>query len=453
MLLLGLFIIWLFILSAEKFMALSYFGWALLALIGFLNIELILYSAFFFAAFFHPSGVFENSFFTPKHFQIIGIIGLFHTLRLALKKPTAPNLRSLTSLSPFLLLFLLSLFSSWRTGQFNASLTYHLNLLLTWGCLLLLASAVTERKRKLSSYALFFAGGMAVQILVCFINLVFHTHIFSLHIIHNNHIGIQSAFCVFYPLTFLALGQGKSQFMKGILFLLLGILFLGLVFACCRNAYICFFVVYLIFFTLLKHAPDPHVQKTSRRFALILPLGLIPLVLLSMLVNFDVLARFASLFLEVLNVDSWFYSLSDHENFGFLGLFRLVQFYDLYDILQTHPLLGMGMTHRALEFHGLYLTILASTGLIGFSIFVLFVRHLLHQSLESLRVSPSTEIFSLRLSSYVATLLWLLCGFLETFFLQFSPWINLLLLTIAADFFSKNAELTHKKAPYHGFLT
>ncbi len=431
-------ILWCLTLLSGKLLPLAILGWTFLFILGFFDFDSLIYSSFFYATFFHPTELFPNSVFTIKHFQIsIFLFSIVYASQLLRRKVTLPHLNGVIFLLPPVLLFLISLFSAALTHQLRSSFSYHLNLLVTWFSVLVLGTSIIHRKNLLKTCVLLFVSGMSVQILGCFVNLAFNIQIFTLHIIHNNHIGIQSAFCIFYPLCILALDHENTKAQKVFSYFLLIILFLGMIFACCRNAYIVFCALYVLFLFLLRWTPDPMAKKKSRFFALMLPIGLIPFVLISMLINFDVLARFASIFLEVLNPDSWVYSFSDKANFGFLGLFRLVQFYEILDILKVHPLFGMGMTHRALEFHGLYLTVLAATGISGLLLLAFFCRQLLHASLVALRSLTHLPTFALMLGAYLAVLLWLLCGFLETFLLQFSPWINLLFLATIASSYGK----------------
>ena len=54
----------------------------------------------------------------------------------------------------------------------------------------------------------------------------------------------------------------------------------------------------------------------------------------------------------------WHYTFTDTQNFGFLGIFRLNQLYDLGAILRQSPLIGVGFTRQVVDFHSLYFTFL-----------------------------------------------------------------------------------------------
>ena len=66
-----------------------------------------------------------------------------------------------------------------------------------------------------------------------------------------------------------------------------------------------------------------------------------------------------------------------------------------------------------------------------FLIFAEFVRALLNALLATLKSVHDDELFFLRLAAFCAFLTWLLCSFLESFYVQFSAWITILMAIIS----------------------
>lgn len=446
-----------FTLCEGSYLWLARLGWVLLAILFALHRRYAIYTIFFFATFFHTTGFLRHSPIALKHFHIactllIAIDILQGTFADHVKK----GLIFLRAILPFVTTLALGCVVSLRGDFALGNFRTPFNVLLVLTFLYYLYSCVVafspeERLIIFRRSILAFSAGMAVQCVAAFLNHLFGASLWGITLFHNNHLGNLSLFAFFYVMPLYA--SSKKSLGKSFYFLILLVVFAGIVASCSRTAWfttaLCLCAFVWMSWRFLKKNIGPcafHIHILPTIVVLILSFFVL------MLNNHTIAARVMGL-PKLLDLEYWKYTFADHQNFGFLGICRLEQYILLRDILIHHWLLGIGFVKKVVDMHGLLLVILGATGCIGFSLFLAFcIRHLvrIHRALS---VQISEELLLMLTGSFCAFLGWLTMSFMLTLIVHFTVWINVmigvLLVELSKDLGAKERDsgLGTRKAP------
>ncbi len=393
-------------------------AWALLPIFFAMDFRYAVCSVFFYATFFMPSGFIPDLFFTVKHFHIALALAaavqlvqksFFTSLREGIRRS-----KPMLYLVPIILISVLPLFhapASWTTLKLTANFVSVL-------LMIVYLTGMVTRTDYFREGILFFLFGLSVQVLAGLTHDLLWFNAVSGQLIHNNHMGILIAFSIFYAIP-LAMPP-SSTIQRAIAVACLAILATGLAFSCTRTAWLSFLAGFLIFFLLVQR--HPQMQKFRRR---VLRLGLLFALVLGIAAAKE-LAIFARMkeVLMLFSMDAWNHTFSDSQNFGFFGSFRLMQIFNLNEILKTNALFGIGFQHEIVGYHGFLFTLLGATGLTGLALYMLFIRSLLYSLRKSMNRMTCPGAILSHISVYCALSVWFLCSFMETLFLQYAVWIN-----------------------------
>lgn len=405
------------------------FLWLLLGFLCLRDPKLAVTSVFFFAAFFHGAGFFQNLLVTLKHFHIaLGILLVVSFVRWKwtrwkLKESWQPSL----VLIFWIVLIAISTFSLWWVGeQFMTGVRANGNLFLTFLCGSLLAILITpeEAIHGLS----FLAFGICVR---AAFGLLAYAHLPSPYlnepILYNNHLGFYcttALFCLL-PCTVTA----KDRLIKSYFVIAFCFLFFVLLLTGSRTGYISFFGGLISFVMIQRWLRKKRLaggeQKSVWLLLLSICLGsVVILLILGYLFPFGFLFPIISsrLWMALAVFDPWQWQFLGTQNFGFLGHYRMEQFQVLHEIVKQHLILGIGLVRRTTDFHSLYFTLLGGTGLTGLLTFIIFCVSWIGQGFHAMVVNDGkANVFRVALLSWMVS--WLLYSFTETFFLQFHIWV------------------------------
>jgi hypothetical protein len=386
---------------------------------------------FFFAAFFYPSGFFPNSLFTLKHFHIALVIagavcvvrGM--PVRLILRRAVS----GLLAVVPVLGIIAISFFSASVNQSPAKAFAVGLNLLLVLACFIWLMALAGERPAGIRYALYFFALGVLTQIGIGLLNLLTGRFWFTIHFLHNNHLGILSAAGFFVIFScFLTERRMRYRWLAG---MLSAGLFTGMVGSCSRTAWFSFLVC-LFFYGLMLRRREIGRLKGAYSNWLFVSLGVLAvLVGLSCFLQPYVLWRVQGLY-QVFDPHSWRMALADTDNFGFLGRLRREQFFVLGDIIRARPWTGIGFTQEVIGFHGFYLTLLGASGAAGLACFGFFIVKLCRAGFRRCFGAANSRVFVMMSRIMWALVLWLMCSVMETLFLHFWVWL-IIFLAIASS--------------------
>jgi len=399
-------------------------GWTLLAILYAVDMRYAVYSIFFFSAWFHPTGFYPALPFTLKHFHLavfltlfINIIknGFLHNLMHGFKRGGV--------FYPILLMILIGIINLTRFGVAPSALRIPANILLVIFSMIYLGGLKTESKFSLPTAILFFTVGVSMRALMGFHNTLFRSSYFDQFLLHDNHLATLSAFAIFYAIGLFtsATSLGKRCFTL----LLSLILFASILASCSRSAWFGFIVGFMVFLVTIYGVRQKGI---GWQLSICISLFLVLIVLFAHY-SVNVWERISHL-PQLLDPDYWALTVNDKRNFGFLGIQRLHQYRFLKDVLTHHGGVGIGFVKEAVDIHGLYFAILASTGIAGFLLFLFSIQLLLRRLIRSIfhpLSLPTGSVFLLRISALAALCVWLAISFMETSFVQFSTWINLLI--------------------------
>ena len=401
-------------------------SWILLAVYFAKNIDYGLCALFFYAAFFSSSGFAKGLFFTLKHFHIAFFITL--TTHLIIH----PDFRSCLKggakkqwgvLKPFLLMLLVSILPIGKSFPSNSTWLLLSNLLLTMFCFFYLQSLLFVSPTPLAKLLTYFLIGTSLSVLYGMCYDYFVHDPLNYHVLHNKHLAVEVASCLFFALSLFFLTQNKLS--KTFYFFILIILFSALILTCGRTAWISTILSTILFFNFTYK----HSQKRSlcihQKYFLVLLFSTLAILVFFGFHSELIASRYKEIPL-LWSLDYWHHTLSDQQNFGFFGIFRLRQVYELWSILKTNPLLGRGFSRDIMGFHGLYFSILGGGGIVGFSFLVQFIRNLLHKTIQAVNQASDLNHFYLSLATLCSLSSWLLCSFMQTLILQFSVWIPII---------------------------
>ncbi len=302
------------------------------------------------------------------------------------------------------------------------------NLMSIVGSFFYLSSLLKHKERLAERSILFFAAGVCVQVLLVFYNMGTNSNIFGLQFIaHNNHLGILCALTFFYPLAFAASETRRQSRIAA--WFLVWVLFLGMFFSCSRTAWFSFLFSSILFGIFFKALPSGKFKSKFARDSLGVGLVLLFAIFVGITKVYRIYYFLYWRFQEIPRLwNAWFwnYTLHDHQNFGFLGIHRLNQLYQIKAILKYSPIFGVGFVSEVVDFHSLYLTILGASGVLGLGLFIFFCVKMMTRLLWAIRTSVEIPSALMRIGAFCAVTAWLLMGFMEGLVLQYPIWMHAL---------------------------
>ncbi len=429
---------WLVVLAAAMLMTLlegewkwlARIGWVLLGVVFALDIRHAVYALFFYAAWFHPTGFMAKMMFSLKHFQLAFFMAFtVHAVNGNPVKTFITGFRNNRIFYPVLAILGIGLLNYFRFHQYPQALRTPLNLFLIMTALFYLGGILenfkADSEKILRRGMFFFVAAVTLQIFVALQNTIADTHYFNAPLIHNNHIGILAALSFFYALgLFMAEPKGTLKNLCGVSALVMSA---AVIASCSRTAWFSFLFSLVTFLVLsYQHRRAEQSVRVRKRHSLLAVVILGALVVLISKLSFEVGVRVQSL-PQLLDGAYWQYTINDFQNFGFLGIFRLLQIYALKDILHSQPLLGVGFTRQVVDFHGFYFCLIGATGFAGLLTFAYFTRQLLNNLLSAIRKPASCPTFFFRVAIFCSFISWLGCCFIETYIVQLEQLLTMLL--------------------------
>ncbi len=418
-------------LLSGKWLFLARLGWILLLIFYTLNLNYALYSLIFYAAFFCPTEYLPNPLLTVKHFHVaVMLTFLVQLFRNHFWRTLGRSLRQALVFYPFLYIFLCGVLMGLPEGNSQRPLRMIGNVTLVFLSFSYVFALIADREDLLRKGALFFVAAVALQVLIALYNHFADTKWLDIRMIHNNHLGILSAFSFFYAFS-LGLGHHR-RFFRWLGRICSLVIFVGVLFSCSRSAWLSLLIGYFIFYGLLGKILkcDQQCLVHFQKFFL-LSCVLIPLAIYGVCANPVLLNRVMD-FLDIFNPLEWRRALLDRQNFGFLGIFRLNQLDYLGSMPWYNYLWGRGLTSRIMDFHGFYFVVIGASGLLGILLLSVFCRKLIHGMLKAVQACTTSEEGIFRAGVLCAFIVWLLISFTETLYIQFYIWFNLFAAALIA---------------------
>ncbi|OGW79507.1 MAG: hypothetical protein A3G33_06840 [Omnitrophica bacterium RIFCSPLOWO2_12_FULL_44_17] len=401
-------------------------GWLLFSLIVGINPYYALYAAFFYAAFFFPSEFFPGLFFTIKHFHIaiIFCLVLFAVNRDIVGMVKA-NYKKGTILYLLITMLLISGFAGLAGPEPMRVLKTNANILSVLCACLFLIMVINSRK-VVQNAILFLSFGTAIRILHGAIFSFTHAVVFypKENLLHNNHIGFLAVSNFFLLLPTLSFSKNTNRQIAG--WACLCVIFCGIILSCSRTGWVSFviisglyaFLYYRFIFQWFEANEKTSVIKKLSAIAIFCLLTCFILVETTQ----EVRSRFFGLIRIVCDPSYWAFTLNDQQNFGFLGHYRLNQFYVLAKVMPSHWLIGNGFIKNITDIHSLYLSILGASGIIGALLFLSFSILWLKCLYRSIgKFGDAADSF--RIGTLCAFCVWLIYSVMETFVVQFNLWV------------------------------
>ncbi len=400
--------------------------WVLCAILFAIESQLAIYATFFFDAFFVSAGFFPNLFFTVKHFHIaIILLTLIQLLKGELWIKLKRNCGSAFILFCWLFLLAISTYSSYFQTDTISILRTNANILSLILSSTLLVCIIDNNKTVFKNALFFFILGVCLRVVLAgLIHFGFRFYQQEEGLMNNNHIGFLTSSSIFIVLAFLMTQKRKIE--KLFFSILLIFIFSGLLFSCSRTGWISFFLSFICFnflFFLMDKTNCHNATFIKKRYFLMLNLSIFSLIVLTaFLMNFNIHERISAL-PQLLTSDYWYFTLHDRQNFGFLGIFRLNQFNTFNFIMKHSYLFGIGLSHQVTDFHSLYMTVIAGTGLVGFFLFLYFCFLWFKSLFIKIFIQTRDGLNLFRLAILSSCFIWLFYSFMETFIVQFHIWL------------------------------
>lgn len=411
------------------------FGWLFLTVLCGMNLNYAVYAAFFFGAFFITSGFFPDLFFTIKHFHIaVWLLALIHFLKGNLYFLSKGNVSASLIFAPWLAILAISSFAAFHSNETLHALKTNGNILLTMLSVLILLWSVESRTNFLNGL-LFFISGTCLRVTLSFASQLTIPKFFSSEsILYNNHIGFLAGSVIFLLLPFLFMELSRLK--RWVCWGMLAILYSGLLLSCSRTGWFGFVFVFLCFISALfwtRRSSRSTTQSAGDGRCIARVLMVFMVITISTIYFCQpVHARILD-FNRLMDPHYWQFTFQDEQNFGFLGIYRLEQFFELRHLLATHWITGSGFNRQVTDFHSLYLAILGGTGAVGLLIFLYFVSRWIRDLMRSFG-SLAEDLKPFSVGVFCAFLVWLFYSFLETFLIQFNVWIVILAGAILSKF-------------------
>lgn len=416
------------IIACHELLQVTLVLWLLLGFLCLRDPRLAIDSVFFFAAFFHGAGFFQNPLVTIKHFHIaLSILLLVSFIRWKwtrwkLKENWRPNM----VLFFWIVLIAISIFSMWWTGEGLAKgMRTNGNLFLTLLCGSFLSILLTPQE---SMRGLGFLGfGICVRAAFSILTFCKLPGLYLKEmVLYNNHLGFYCTIALLCLLPYIMTSKNRFCWLAVIGFYFL---FCALLLSCSRTGYLSF-AGGLVSFIILQR------WLKKKGFAVTKQTG-IWLLLLSICIGGVLILLIAGYFFPlgylfpVISSRLWmtltffipsFWHRFHAENFYFLGHYRYEQFQVLVEIVKNHPFLGIGLVQRVMDFHCIYLTFLGGTGFVGFLTFLGFCISWMRQLLHAMVLDDArANTFRVALLSLMVT--WLIYSCTESFILFFNIWV------------------------------
>lgn len=402
-------------------------GWTFLVILFVIDIRYSLYTIFFSAAFFHPSTFLPNHFFTLKHFHIaLALTLVVQITKNQFWKNLVAGIKISRPLIYLILIISIGFIPFYRQSNPFSFYKVALNFLMVLSSFVYISGMIKKNEALLRHCLLLFTLGVTTHIIIAFLNFSTNSNFLGgLSIVHNNHLGVLSSFAVFHAIGY-ALSTSKISF-KIFGWLNVFLIFSALVLSCSRTSWFSFFISYLIFINSFQsRIYSPPSWKKQKRLVIFGSIFIFLMIVFFLFKsNLTVSERIGHLY-QVADFRYWKFTLNDYQNFGFLGAHRLRQINELWSTLHTNPLLGRGFNNEVFGYHGFYYVVLGGSGLIGLALFFVFIRTLLVKLIRTLHNNSNSEkLLILKICILCAMIDWLLCSVMETLFLQFSVWINI----------------------------
>ena len=420
---LGLGLLLFLTLPEKSYLWIAYLSWGGLTFLLLRDLRYALPTIFFFTSFFHDPGLIPIPFFTLKHYHIaIALVAIIQIFRGEFFKNWVAGFQKSRLLIPIGAILLISIISALATGAPSKAYFTVGNLSLVLLTAIYVLGLFSTQPVSMSRCLGFFVFGVAVNLVIGFINRHTTYDIFYLILFTNRHLGMDTGFGIFYMLALLF--SEKKLKKKALYILVTAFVLTGCVATGSRTIFYCLLIGFGSFcFLLLKNVGNKELKQKYFKFMLILVAIFTPPVIWILSSNKYIWARVRDLFI-IVKPSTWIHAFNDTQNFGFLGYSRLKQLYATGDILSQHPFFGVGLRQSVTDFHCLYYTVLAGSGIIGFLIFAIFWRNLLRNLLDSFKKKDGAEHLLYRISAFSGLLAWVVCSFMESLFLQFSVWMN-----------------------------
>lgn len=413
-------------------------GWVLLAILFSLHRRYAVYTVFFYASFFHPAGFLPNAPMTLKHFHIACIL-LMTTDMLRgnfvafLKQGKVFG----KVIAPFVLMLVFGCMVSLRSGFSINNFRLPLNLFVVlfalcylYGCVVAIRPAQRPGVVRRSLLAL--CVGAGAQVAVAIANNLEGTAYWHLVLFYNHHLGNLCLFAFFYIFPIYA--TSKKPTGKAAYFLLLIIIFTGLITSCSRTVWICCLAGFFLFMVISRYSLGRNVGRFAfYRHVVPAALCLYLAFFLLMLKSETVMARVVLMFQRVLDPRYWLFTIADEKNFGCLGILRLNDYALAKQLLFHHGLWGVGFLKQVTDMHGVPLVILGASGILGFSLYVWFIVRYSRKISRAFNREHSEECLLLLVGAFSNFVAWLLMSFAETFVVHFVVWVNVLLGVLLAE--------------------
>lgn len=408
------------------YLAFARIGWTLQAILYVLDIRYALCACFFHIAFFNPTGFFNNGLFTVKHLHIaVGMTAIVRLLKGDLTGDLARCWPFLKRFIPVFVIVALGVLNFLRFGSEFKALLIPANISLVLGMLIYLAAVFTSfeplpRLKYLELALKFFLFALLLQTAASLLPSYSLMPLWKTDVLHNNHLGILVAIGLWYALYFF--GHPSRNLSHIVSSITVIFLFAVLLVTCSRTAWISFLLVVPFW---VSEAKKSGVCSRGLRAAPLLTLILVLLTVGLCASNEFIRARVIKL-PEILNLSYWQYTLQDHQNFGFLGIFRLRDLHELKEIFLVNPLTGAGFIPKVVDIHGFYFLLIAASGLSGFFSFCVFLFRLITGLKHSTFLKPPGRESTLAAVSLCAILTWSFSLIMESYFVQFFVWLPVL---------------------------
>lgn len=401
-------------------------GWMLLAILITLNVDFGIYASYFMSTFFIGAGYFPNLEFTIKHFHIAFFLTIFILL---LRGELIESLKTKAKfISVYWLWIFIVLISSLagfiNEHGFDQILKTNANLLSVILSAIFL-TVIIYNKETFVNAIYFYALGTCARILIAFLGILparpYYMQIPEV-LLFNNHIGFLASSSLFLMISLMIHDQKPlKQIMISIMIL---ITLFGTLVSCSRTGWLSIIITSVIFAVLNRpFLHDPKMRPFLSRAKKILAFTIISFVvvfIIGIISEPFVFDRIVALG-RLMKAEYWSLTFNDRQNFGFLGIYRLNQFAEVKNMLQTNWFIGTGLDRAATNLHSLFLTILGGVGIIGFISFVLFCVLWMRQ-LRPKYFKKDDSLRLIRVGIFCSFIVWLIYSFLESFFLQFHIW-------------------------------
>lgn len=403
-------------------------GWSILAVLTWRRLEWGIRAAIFFMSFFHPVEL-PKLLFTPKHyhlaiFLLVGVQILQRQMPLMLQQV----LRRSIILIPLFVLLGLATVAAFSHQEPAATYLMTANL----GFVILSVaylSVLTALNHLPSAQMLFlFSLGAAVQAVVNFYNLHARTVIFGLDLLYNNQFGLLMAFTLFYATASLLIARSRWLRLGSTLIWL--VLSAALILSCSRTAWLSFGITAVLILCLAWRG----IRRKRLRWIVVTRLAILFLLGLAagglfFIGSQDVSERILHL-LQLLDPVYWSYTLTDHQNYGFLGILRIEHLRQLKDIFVQHPIMGIGFAHRVTDFHGSSLVIFGASGLAGLICYGIFAVRILTLLLRQIRYAVGLRSRFTAWAAAGAFLTWQFSHLTQSMLVHYSAWFSVLLALV-----------------------